>query len=37
MVTFLNSFYKMFDSRLGKYDIFKVRYLTMITRTSNNK
>lgn len=24
MVTFLNSFYKMFDSRLGKYDIFKV-------------
>ena len=24
MVTFLNSFYKMFDSRLSKYDIFKV-------------
>ena len=24
MVIFLNSFYKMFDSRLAKYDIFKV-------------
>ena len=24
MVTFLNSFYKMFDGRLSKYDIFKV-------------
>ena len=24
MVTFLNSFYKMFDSRMSKYDIFKV-------------
>lgn len=24
MVLFLNSFYKMFDSRLSKYDIFKV-------------
>ena len=24
MVTFLNSFYKMFDGCLSKYDIFKV-------------
>ena len=24
MVIFLNSFYKMFDSRMSKYDIFKV-------------
>ena len=30
MVIFLNSFYKMFDSRLSKYDIFKVCILILI-------
>ena len=30
MVTFLNSFYKMFDSRMSKYDIFKVWWYSVL-------
>ena len=37
MVTFLNSFYKMFDSRMSKYDIFKVwGYSDVATRDAQS-